>query len=595
MTSIYDDPAVFADESLDGFVAANRQYVDRLDGGVVRSTRSSPGHVAVVIGGGSGHYPAFAGLVGTGLATASACGNTFASPSAGQIYRVAKAADMGGGVLFSYGNYAGDVMHFNQAQVRLRGEGIDARTVRVTDDIASAPPDQRQDRRGVAGDLTVFKVAGAAAEAGKSIDDVERLARKANDRTRSLGVAFGGCTLPGQTSPLFSIPAGKMSVGLGIHGEPGIFDLNMPTATDLAELLVSRLLAERPDDAGSAVVPIVNGLGTAKYDELFLLYGKVEKILTAHGLRIVEPECGELVTSLDMPGLSLTLFWPDDELAEYWSAPADTPAYRKSVVDTQARRVAAPHRHAVAHGEPATAEAVRLGHLAAVALRAIGTVVATNEDAWGKLDSVAGDGDHGMGMRRGVDAACAAADVAAGTGVHNILSCAGEAWSERAGGTSGALWGTGLIQVGNALGNKDTYSAIDVVSAVRAFAAAVTDLGSADVGDKTMVDAIVPFVESLTADLDHGVGLGPSLIGAAVAAKRAADATAALRPRLGRARPLAEKSLGHPDPGAVSFADIVGGLAGMVPSVDVSARGPTGKTPLQSSDVPGPRDRGVTA
>jgi dihydroxyacetone kinase len=580
VTSIYDDPAAFADESLDGFVAANRKYVDRLDGGVIRSTQMPPGQVALVIGGGSGHYPAFAGLVGSGLAAASACGNTFASPSAGQIYRVAKAADMGGGVLFSYGNYAGDVLNFGQAELRLRGEGIDVRTVRVTDDIASAPADQRHKRRGVAGDLTVFKVAGAAAEAGNGIDEVERLARKANDHTRSLGVAFGGCTLPGQSSPLFTVPAARMSVGLGIHGEPGIFDLDMPTASDLAALLVSRLLSERPDNAGTAVVPIVNGLGTVKYDELFLLYGKVERLLTAEGLRAVEPECGELVTSLDMPGLSLTLFWLDDELAEYWSAPADTPAYRKSPGDRQARRDTTDRRHGVALAEPGTEEAIRLGYRIVDALNTISTVATANEDNWGKLDSVAGDGDHGMGMRRGADAALAAAKGAAGTGVRGVLVCAGEAWSEKAGGTSGALWGTGMIQAGNALGNKAIYSAADAAAAVRAFSSAVVELGGAQVGDKTMVDAIVPFADVFAEGLSRDAPLGPTLIKAAAAAKSAADTTAALRPKLGRARPLAEKSLGHPDPGAVSFAAIAQGLAEMV--LPLSAAGVNATAPIRN-------------
>ena len=156
MTQIFDNPAEFADDALDGFVAANRNYVARVDGGVVRSTEVPAGQVALVVGGGSGHYPAFAGLVGPGLAAGSACGNMFASPAAGQVYRVAKAANAGGGVLLSYGNYAGDVLHFGQAQLRLNAEGIETRTVTVTDDFASAPIDQLEKRRGIAGDLTVF-------------------------------------------------------------------------------------------------------------------------------------------------------------------------------------------------------------------------------------------------------------------------------------------------------------------------------------------------------------------------------------------------------------------------------------------------------
>jgi D-erythrulose 4-kinase len=554
MTQIFDDPAHFADEALDGFVAANRGYVARVDGGVVRSTEVPAGHVALVVGGGSGHYPAFAGLVGPGLATGAACGNMFASPAAGQVYRVAKAANAGGGVLLSYGNYAGDVLHFGQAQLRLNAEGIETRTVTVTDDIASAPIDQLGKRRGIAGDLTVFKVAGAAAEAGLNLDDVERLAIKTNYRTRSLGVAFDGCTLPGANSPLFHVPSGQMSLGLGIHGEPGISEHPMPTASELAELLVSKLLNDKPEDAGHRVVAIVNGLGTVKYDELFLLFGKIEKLLTAAGLTVVEPECGELVTSLDMSGLSLTLLWLDDELERYWAAPADTPAFRKGSMSPRAPRAEAKNddveRADVEEPAPAAAD---LGWQAVAVLAQVRDVVVEHEEELGKLDAIAGDGDHGIGMRRGVDAAAAAAEAASGSSVARILAAAGEAWSERAGGTSGALWGSAVIAAGRALGNKESYGASDAAGAVTAFASAITDLGKADVGDKTMVDALLPFRDAFLAELDGGAPVDRALAAAAAAAESAAARTAGLRPLKGRARPLAEKSLGHPDPGAVSF------------------------------------------
>ncbi|MFJ6302300.1 dihydroxyacetone kinase family protein [Pseudarthrobacter oxydans] len=557
MTQIFDNPADFAEEALDGLVAANRGYVARVDGGVVRSTEVPAGQVAVVVGGGSGHYPAFAGLVGPGLAAGAVCGNIFTSPSAGQAYRVAKAANAGGGVLFSYGNYAGDVIHFGEAQQRLNAEGIETRTVLVTDDIASAPLDQIEKRRGIAGDLTVFKIAGAAAEAGLDLDGVERLAVLANHRTRSLGVAFDGCTLPGAAEPLFHVPAGGMSLGLGIHGEPGISDHPMPTASELAELLVSGLLRDKPDDAGNRVVAILNGLGRVKYEELFLLFGKIDKLLTAAGLTIVEPECGELVTSLDMSGLSLTLLWLDDELERYWTAPADTPGYRKGSMAPRARReVAAPEGALAAEGEDTTAAAAGLGRLAAAVLAQARDAVVDYERELGRLDAIAGDGDHGVGMRRGVDAAVAAAGEAVGAGlsVHRVLTAAGEAWSERAGGTSGALWGSALAAAGRALGNQDSYSGGDAAAAVTAFADAVTTLGKADVGDKTMVDALLPFRNAFVAAFDGGTPVTGALASAVTAARQAADATASLRPLKGRARPLAEKSLGHPDPGAVSFA-----------------------------------------
>ncbi|MEA3550683.1 dihydroxyacetone kinase subunit DhaL [Pseudarthrobacter sp. C1] len=564
MTQIFDNPADFADEALDGFVAANRGYVARVDGGVVRSTEVPAGQVALVVGGGSGHYPAFAGLVGPGLATGSACGNMFASPAAGQVYRVAKAANAGGGVLLSYGNYAGDVLHFGQAQLRLNAEGIETRTVLVTDDIASAPLDQIEKRRGIAGDLTVFKIAGAAAEAGLDLGAVERLAIRTNYRTRSLGVAFDGCTLPGADAPLFHVPAGQMSLGLGIHGEPGISEHPMPTASELAELLVSRLLADKPDDAGNRVVAIVNGLGTVKYDELFLLFGKIEKLLTAAGLTVVEPECGELVTSLDMSGLSLTLLWLDDELGRYWAAPADTPAFRKGNLAPRARRELAGPEDAVAgEAENTTAAAAELGRLAAAVLAQVQGVVVEHEEELGNLDAIAGDGDHGIGMRRGVDAAAAAAAeaAAAGVSVERVLTSAGEAWSERAGGTSGALWGSAVIAAGLALGNKDSYRGGDAAAAVAAFVDAITGLGGAEPGDKTMVDALLPYQEAFRAAFDGGTQVKGALAAAAAAAREAADATASLRPLKGRARPLAEKSLGHPDPGAVSFGLIASRIA----------------------------------
>lgn len=564
MTRIFDDPASFADDALDGFAAANRRYVARVDGGVVRSTEMDEGQVALVIGGGSGHYPAFAGLVGQGLAAGSACGNMFASPAAGQVYRVAKAANNGGGVLLSYGNYAGDVLHFGQAELRLNAEGIETRTVLVTDDIASAPIDQLENRRGIAGDLTVFKVAGAAAEAGLNLDEVERLARKANYRTRSLGVAFDGCTLPGAEEPLFSVESGHMSLGLGIHGEPGISDHPMPTATELADLLVGKLLTDKPDDAGSRVVAIVNGLGTVKYDELFLLYGRIETLLSNAGLEIIEPECGELVTSLDMAGVSLTLLWLDDELVTYWSAPADTPAFRKGNVAARGHRDV--HQIAAAAEAPVeqpTRAAAELSAGAVALLEAARAVVVEHEEKLGKMDAVAGDGDHGIGMRRGVDAAADAAGQAASNsaGVDRVLIAAGEAWAEKAGGTSGALWGSGIIALAHSLGNQESYGPEDALGAASSFATAITNLGKAEAGDKTMVDALLPYLEAFTEHTGNGSAVADTLAAAAAAATDAAEKTAALRPRKGRARPLAEKSIGHPDPGAVSFALIAEALA----------------------------------
>ncbi|MDP9904838.1 dihydroxyacetone kinase family protein [Arthrobacter bambusae] len=563
MTRLFNEPAAFADEMIEGFVASHGRWVRRVSGGVARSTRSTPGTVALVIGGGSGHYPAFGGLVGQGLAHGAAMGNLFASPSAQQVYNVAKASDNGGGVLLGYGNYAGDVLHFTQAQEKLRKEGIDCRSIAVTDDISSAPAREMHKRRGIAGDLTVFKVAAAASEAGYTMDDVVQIAERANHRTRSFGVAFTGCTLPGGERPLFTVPEGRMAVGMGIHGEPGIGETDIPTADELAELMVAKLLAEIPEGvqiSGARVVPILNGLGSVKYEELFVVYRRVAQLLAEAGLDVVDPQVGELVTSFDMAGTSLTLFWLDEELEQLWLAPADAPAFRRGAVTAQAL---ASDDGGLADVELSIPAASAESRAAAVrvlaALGAAKDVVDANAEELGRIDAIAGDGDHGIGMERGVRAAVeAAADaVVRGAGAATTLHFAGDAWADKAGGTSGALWGMALRAVGDALGNANAPDGGAVATGVADAAAAIMNFGKAKVGDKTLVDVLVPFRDALEAGVQDGRSLTDAWGTAVVAAQQAAEATANLLPLMGRARPHAEKSLGTPDAGAVSMALIV--------------------------------------
>ncbi|WP_284981956.1 dihydroxyacetone kinase family protein [Arthrobacter sp. efr-133-TYG-118] len=564
MTRLFNEPAAFADEMIEGFVASHGRWVRRVSGGVARSTRSTPDTVALVIGGGSGHYPAFGGLVGQGLAHGAAMGNLFASPSAQQIYNVAKAADNGGGVLLGYGNYAGDVLHFTQAQEKLRTEGVDCRSIAVTDDISSAPLAERHKRRGIAGDLTVFKVAAAASEAGYTMNDVVQIAERANHRTRSFGVAFTGCTLPGAEQPLFTVPEGRMAVGMGIHGEPGIGETAIPTADQLAELMVTKLLAEIPEGVDtnkrSRVVPILNGLGSVKYEELFVVYRRVAQLLADAGLEAVDPQVGELVTSFDMAGTSLTLFWLDEELEQLWLAPADAPAFRRGAITAQALASDDGELADVERTIPAaTAESRAAAVRVLAALSAAKDVVDANADELGRIDAIAGDGDHGIGMERGVRAAVeAAADaVVRGAGAATTLHFAGDAWADKAGGTSGALWGLALRAVGDALGDANAPDGGAVATGVADAAAAIMNFGKAKVGDKTLVDVLVPFRDALEAGVQDGRSLTDAWGTAVVAAQQAAEATANLLPLMGRARPHAGKSLGTPDAGAVSMALIV--------------------------------------
>jgi len=568
MTHLVNNAEDFADQALDGLVAAHGGYVRKVHGGVVRATQTEPGQVAVVIGGGTGHYPAFAGWVGPGLAHGAACGNIFASPSASQVYSVLKAANQGGGILLSFGNYTGDVIHFGQAADRVRVEGIDVRIVTVTDDVASAPQAESDKRRGIAGDLTVFKVAGAAAEEGMSLDEVERMAQRANDRTRTMGVAFSGCTLPGADHPLFTIPDAKMSVGLGIHGEPGIAVVDLPTADEIAQLLVDKVLAETPKDDGRRIAVLLNGLGTVKYEELFVAYRMVAELLEQQGYTIVDPEVGEQCTSLDMAGLSLTVMWLDDDLERLWIAPCNAPAYRKGAMADRQPVSGEDRDDDEITAIPESSEGSRaLARRLAGALADVHQMLVDNEAYLGGLDEVAGDGDHGIGMVRGARAAdeSAQASAAAGAGAHTLLFRAGDAWAERAGGTSGALWG---MAIGTAARLLDDQSCPGQDVAVRAASEAIdaiVSLGGAEVGDKTMVDAAIPFRDALVAA--EGKGLGPAWAEAVAAAEEAARGTAEFAAKRGRSRTHADKSIGTPDPGAVSFAMVVAVLRAHVSDV----------------------------
>ncbi|WP_134730649.1 dihydroxyacetone kinase family protein [Amycolatopsis nivea] len=556
MTYLYDDPAAFAEDALAGFCDLHAGAVRRVPGGAVRADRPARPKVAVLPGGGSGHYPAFYGVIGPGFADGAVSGNLFTSPSTQDACSVAAAADSGAGVVFSYGNYAGDVLNFGLAAETLRARGIRAEHVVVTDDIASAPPQQAEQRRGIAGDFVVFKILGAAAEEGLDLDEVVRAGRKANAATRTIGTAFSGCTFPGSDTPLFTVPDGQMGLGLGIHGEPGLRDLPLPSAAVLAEDFVGRILAEKPGGAGDRVAVVLNGLGSVKHEELFVLWTRIAALLRESGHTPVLPEVGELVTSLDMAGVSLTVTWLDEELERWWRAPAATPAFRRG--ETRHEPAAAPVAEVVA--EPAapryaaaSPESRKLAEAVLDGLRAVRKALHGAETELGAIDAVAGDGDHGRGMVRGIDAALAGAESAwhDGAGAGDCLAAAGDEWAARAGGTSGVLWGAGLRAAGEAIGAES--GVVDVRVVVDAFADRVVRLGGAEPGDKTMVDALEPFRTALV--------VGKPWAEAAAVAEAAARDTAALTPKKGRARPLAERSVGTPDAGAVSLALIVRTLA----------------------------------
>jgi len=552
------------EEMLEGFFDIYPQYVSRVPGGMVRSTSSPDSKVSVVVGGGSGHYPAFYGVVGDGFADGAVVGNIFTSPSTQDVYNVAKAANNGGGVLLITGNYAGDVLNFKQAQDKLNSAGIQTHYLWTTDDIASATIEEKHKRRGIAGSFAVFKVAGAAAEEGSTLDEVFKIATKANHSVRTYGVGFSGCTLPGSETTLFSVPKGMMELGLGIHGEPGISEGVIPSSEELANILVPGVLEELKDSPIKRIAVILNGLGATKYEELFVLWKSVSTLLKTAGYEIVEPEVGEIVTSLEMAGCSLSIMLLDSELERLWCAPADTPAYRKSPrsITSQAKSFSNTSENVQVNDskisssefshKAASEVSDMFGHLLKMLISA--------EKELGQIDAVAGDGDHGRGMVKGAKAAYEASQaiVARGAGLSSVFTAIGDSWAEKAGGTSGVLWGAALASAAKTLDdNASTLSPSQIIDLFNQGVRTIQELGKASLGDKTMLDAMHPFCETLALEYNNGATFNAAWSTASQVAEKAAQETADLIPKIGRARPLAERSLGHPDAGAVSFAMIV--------------------------------------
>ncbi|MBB4403102.1 MULTISPECIES: dihydroxyacetone kinase subunit DhaK [Rhizobium/Agrobacterium group] len=319
------------DEMLAGILAAHPKHLKVVDGSsrsLIAIDGPREGKVGLVIGGGSGHEPSFLGFVGSGLADAAAIGNIFASPPPDPIVACAKAVDRGAGVLFMYGNYAGDVMNFDMAAEMAAMDDIEVRTVLTTDDVASASIDRRDQRRGVAGNVLIFKVAGAACDRMMTLGECHAVAQKANDRTYTMGVALSPCSLPQTRRANFEIGADQMEIGMGIHGEPGVGSGPLKSANEITDELLDRILPEMGAGRGERVAVLVNGLGATPLMELYIIMARVKARLDAAGLSIHSSLVGNYCTSLDMVGASVTLMHLDDELQALLDHPCDCAMFR---------------------------------------------------------------------------------------------------------------------------------------------------------------------------------------------------------------------------------------------------------------------------
>ncbi len=329
MKKLINDPYRVTIEAVEGYVAAFPKRVRQVKDMpvVVRADAPTPGKVGVVIGGGSGHEPLFMGYLGKGFADGCPVGNIFTSPSPEVVLAATRAVSGGAGVIYLYGNYSGDVMNFGMAAETAEEEGIKVETVLVTDDVASAPRDSIDRRRGIAGDFFVFKAASACADAGGTLKDVVEAARKANDNTRTMGVALSSCTIPASGKPIFQLGEDEMELGLGIHGEPGEMREKLQPADQVVDRIMARIIEDLPYRAGDEVAILVNGLGSTPLCELYIVYRRVAKILAEAKMRIYRSYVGEYSTSLDMAGCSVTLMRLDSDLRAWLDRPAYCPCF----------------------------------------------------------------------------------------------------------------------------------------------------------------------------------------------------------------------------------------------------------------------------
>jgi dihydroxyacetone kinase-like protein len=327
---IINDPKNVVAELLDGLVKAYHGKIKKLEGvNALVKTELPAGKVGLLIGGGSGHEPLFHGFVGENMADGAACGNIFAAPTPDVIFEATKALDQGNGVLYLYNNYAGDNMNFDIAAEMAEDEGINTRTIRIYDDVASAPVEQKEERRGIAGDVYIIKIAGGVAATVQDFEEVIRITEKARDNTRSMGVALSAGSLPETGEPTFELPEDEIEIGMGLHGEAGVSRGKMLPANQLVDDMMERLLKDLPFKSGDEVCLLINNLGSTTMMELLIVNGRIHTILKDAAITIYDSAIGSFCTSQEMAGFSISLTKLDEELKKYCNMPADSFGYKK--------------------------------------------------------------------------------------------------------------------------------------------------------------------------------------------------------------------------------------------------------------------------
>jgi len=536
---------------------------------VIKKDQINKSKVSIISGGGSGHEPAHAGYVGKGMLDAAVCGDVFASPSQIQIYQAIKETASDKGTLLVIKNYSGDMMNFKNAAYLAEEDGIQVDYVKVDDDIAVQDSLYTVGRRGVAGTVLVHKIAGAAAERGYDLPKVKEAAENAIANVKSIGFGLTSCTVPAKGTPTFEIAEDEMEFGVGIHGEPGIRREKIISADELAERTVTSLLKEVGiEDGNGEVAVLINGFGSTPLQELYLLNHSVIRELSRRNVTIARTFVGNYMTAIDMAGASISIMKLDEHLKSLLSKECDTPAlkikgevpavtYDEIIGTVEAPKVSYEVQTNKEYSV-VTENRLTLNNIIFM-VDQMSECIIRNEVPFCELDSHAGDGDFGMSVAKGFKQLKAEWHEILenkSNDIGSFLEACSIVIMEHCGGASGPIWGSAFRAAGKNTRSKTELTLTEFAEMVQASVKGIQATGErsfgrgAVVGDKTLIDALVPYADTLMSSATEDESFKHALVKAAEAAVEGAKSTEQIVARMGRAGTVGERSLGYPDAGA---------------------------------------------
>lgn len=579
MKKLLNRPEDLVSEMCAGMAMAHPELSWIPDYRIIKRSHLNENKVTLLSGGGSGHEPAHAGFVGTGMLDAAVCGDVFASPSQIQVYQALRATRSNKGTLMIIKNYSGDNMNFKNASHLAKEDGIDVDYVIVDDDMAVNDSLYTVGRRGVAGTVLVHKIAGAAAERGMSLPEVKRVAQKAIDNMASLGFAFTSCTVPAKGTPTFEILDDEMEYGVGIHGEPGIMREKVLSADVLAIRMMISLMKELNPKKNSEIALLINGFGGTPLQELYVFNNSVQKVMKNFPVKISRILVGNYMTSIDMAGASVTMLKLDSELKCLLSQPCDTPGLRinrwHEVKNPQPWDIPQEEPGDVSYQveTPLTSAIVDDGYIMTdniiYLVDKMSECIIRNEVPFCELDSHAGDGDFGMSVAKGFRRLKESwKNLMQHTeSIGSFLDASAMIIMEHCGGASGPIWGSAFRAAARFAGNKQRLDIQEFADMMQAAVKGIQTTGErsfgrgAVVGDKTLIDALVPCADTWSACAAKGMGFHEAFFEAAASAVKGAKDTEKIVARMGRAGAVGERSLGYPDAGAYALGVIFTELA----------------------------------